>query len=345
MKALGFHEHGGIENLEILDLDRPSPGDGEALLRVEAAALNRLDLFVLGGIPGIELEMPHVGGSDTCGVVEETGDGVTDLKEGDRVVLYPSMSCGDCRFCEKGEVSMCRRHHLTGEHTPGVFREYAAFEEDRLWKVPEHVDIDSTGLAAAPLTFLTAWRMLVTRGDLVAGEDVLVVGAGGGVNVAALQIAKHAGADATVVAGGAEKAKRAQGLGADATVDYTEDEDWHKTLLSQRDGRGFDVVVDNVGDATWQQSMKAAARGGRVVCVGGTTGYNPPAGLNYLFWKQLDIRGSTMGNPREFDAVMNKIFEGELDPVVDQVRPLEDGAGAYEAMEEGDHFGKIVLRP
>lgn len=345
MKALGFHEHGGVDQLEVLEMDRPTPDEGEALVRVEAAAMNRLDLFVLGGIPGIDLEMPHVGGADMAGVVEETGPGVTDLEEGDRVVLYPSMSCGDCRFCARGEVPMCRQHHLTGEHTRGTFREYATFEAGRLLKVPDHVDIDPSGLAAAPLTFLTAWRMLVTRGRIEVGEDVLVVGSGGGVNIASLQIAERAGCDVTVVAGGAEKAKRAEGLGADATVDYTEDGDWHKTLLSHRDGRGFDVVVDNVGETTWQRSLKAAARGGRVLVVGGTTGYNPPAGINYLFWKQIDVRGSTMGTPQEFEDVMDQVFHGDLTPVVDRVVPLEEGARAYEAMEAGDHFGKIVLRP
>lgn len=343
MKALGFHEHGGLENLELLDLDAPSPGPGEARVRVEAAALNRLDLFVLKGWPGLDLEKPHVGGSDMVGVVEDVGEDVEDLAEGDRVVLYPSLSCGACRFCEEGEVSLCREHRLVGEHERGTLAEEVVLPAANLFKVPEDTPLGTEQLAAAPLTFLTAWRMLVTRGALQAGEDVLVVGAGGGVNTAAVQIADHAGADVTVVSGGAEKAKRVRDLGAVDTVDYTQVEDWHKELLSRRGGDGFDVVVDNVGEATWTKSLKACARGGRVLVVGGTTGYNPPAGLNYLFWKQIDVRGSTMGTRREFRTVMDLVFDGTLEPQVARAFPLDEGAEAYRFLREGGGFGNVVV--
>lgn len=343
VKAVGFREHGGLEQVEVLQVDVPDPGPGEARVRVEASALNHLDLFVLQGWPGLELEMPHVGGSDMAGVVEEVGEDVGDVAPGDPVVLYPSVSCGACRFCARGEVPMCRAHRLIGEHQRGTLAEEVVVPAANLRTRPEGFPAEDA--AAAALAGLTAWRMLLTRGRLRAGESVLVVGSGGGVNTMAVQIARFAGARVTVVAGGEEKTKRARALGAHETVDYTEEEDWHRMLLSRRDGRGFDLVVDNVGKATWLKSLKACARGGRVVTVGGTTGYDPSAGLNYVFWKQLDILGSTMGTPQEFDQVMDHVYRGDLDAVVDRQLPLEEGPGGYRALEEGDVFGKVVVTP
>ncbi|MEA3199081.1 MAG: hypothetical protein QOE90_509 [Thermoplasmata archaeon] len=341
MKALGFHEHGDLANLRVLDLPTPEPGPGEVRIRAHAAALNRLDLFVLKGWKGLELSKPHVGGSDAAGVVEKVGPGVADWKPGDRVVVWASLSCGHCAMCRKGEVSLCREHRLIGEHARGVFAEHAVVPAANLKRVPDGFPFE--GAAAASLVFLTAWRMLVTRAQLRAGESVCVVGAGGGVNTAAIQIAKLAGAAPVIVVGTSEgKLKLARSLGADHGI--LASADWAREVSRLTDKRGADVVVDNVGAATWSRSLRAAARGGRIVTVGGTTGYDFPMEVNQVFWKQLAILGSTMGTRAEFDAVMDLVFAGRLKAIVDEVFPLERGAEAYARLAKGDAAGKVVLR-
>lgn len=340
MRALGFHEHGDVSDLRLLDLPVPEPGPGEVRVRIHHAALNRLDLFVLKGWKGLELPKPHVGGSDGAGVVDAVGPGVTGWARGDRVVLYASLSCGACHQCRRGEVSLCAKHHLIGEHERGVFAEYAVVPAANLLRVPEGVPLRDA--AAASLVFLTAWRMLVTRARLRAGESVLVVGAGGGVNTAAIQIAKLAGASPVLVVGtSAEKLALAKEHGADHLLPA--DSAWEKEASRLTGKRGADVVVDNVGEATWGKSLRAVARGGRIVTVGGTTGYNPPAEINQVMWKQVDILGSTMGTPEEFRAVMALVFQGRLKAVVDRSFPLEQGVEAYRRLASGKAEGKVVL--
>jgi NADPH2:quinone reductase len=341
MRALGFREHGDLSKLEVLDVPMPEPGPGGVRIRVHAAALNRLDLFVLKGWRGLDLQMPHIGGSDAAGVVEKVGEGVTAWRPGDRVVVWASLSCGHCAMCRKGEVSLCREHRLIGEHTRGVFAEHAVVPAANLKRVPEGFPFEQA--AAASLAFLTAWRMLVTRARLRAGESVLVVGAGGGVNTAAIQIARLAGARPILVVGSTDaKLKAAQALGADHGI--LASAAWEKEVSRLTDKRGADVVVDNVGAATWSKSLRAAARGGRIVTVGGTTGYDFPMEVNQVFWKQLDVLGSTMGTRDEFDAVMDLVFAGRLKAVVDEVFPLERGPDAYRRLSEGKAEGKVVLR-
>jgi NADPH:quinone reductase-like Zn-dependent oxidoreductase len=343
MRALGFTEHGDWRNLKLVELPTPEPGPGEVRVRVRHAALNRLDLFVLKGWKGLELEMPHVGGSDVAGEVDKLGPGATgDWAVGDRVVLYPSTSCGRCEACARGEVSLCLHHRLFGEHRRGGFAEYLVVPAKNLKRVPDGFPLRDA--AAASLVFLTAWRMLVTRGRLRAGESVLVVGAAGGVNTAAIQIAKLAGASPILVtATSSEKGELARKLGADVVLDAKGD--WHKEAFARTGKRGVDVVVDNVGEATWGKSLRAAGRGGRVVVVGGSTGYDPKAELNQIFWKQLSVVGSTMGDPHEFDAVMDLVFAGKLRAVVDEEVPLERGAEAYRRLAEGEAQGKLLVRP
>ncbi len=341
MRALGFHEHGDLSKLQVLDVPAPEPGPGEVRLRVHAAALNRLDLFVLKGWKGLELAKPHVGGSDAAGVVDKVGPGVTAWKPGDRVVVWASLSCGHCAYCRQGEVSLCREHRLIGEHTRGVFAEFAVVPVANLKRVPDGFPLEQA--AAASLAFLTAWRMLVTRARLRAGESVLVVGAGGGVNTAAIQIAKLAGARPIHVVGTSEaKLKAALDLGADHGL--LASTAWEKEIGRLTDRRGVDVVVDNVGAATWSRTLRAAARGGRIVTVGGTTGYDFPMEVNQVFWKQLSILGSTMGTRDEFDTVMDLVFAGRLRAVIDGAFPLERGAEAYRRLAEGGAEGKVVLR-
>lgn len=341
MRALAFTEHGDWRNLRVVELPDPEPGPGEVRVRVRHAALNRLDLFVLKGWRGLELEMPHVGGSDVAGEVEKVGAGVTAWRPGDRVVLYPSTSCGACEWCKRDEVSLCPHHRLIGEHRRGGFAERLVVPARNLKRVPDGFPLRDA--AAASLVFLTAWRMLTTRAKLRAGESVLVVGGAGGVNSAAIQIAKHLGASPVVVVATTEaKQKLASDLGADHTLDAAGD--WHREAFGLTGKRGVDVVVDNVGARTWGKSLRAATRGGRIVTVGGTTGYDPPAEINQVMWKQLTILGSTMGNPREFDEVMGLVFEGKLRAVVDQEFPLEEGPEAYRRLAEGDASGKVLLR-
>ena len=340
MRALGFHEHGDLSNLRLVDLPVPEPGPGEVRVRVQHAALNRLDLFVLKGWKGLELEKPHVGGSDGAGLVDKVGPGVEGFAPGDRVVVYASLSCGRCHLCRRGEVSLCPKHHLVGEHKRGLFAEHAVLPAANLLRVPDGFPLRDA--AAASLVFLTAWRMLVTRAQVRPGESVLVVGAGGGVNTAAIQIAKLAGASPVMVVGtSAEKLALAKAHGADHLLPA--EGAWEKEVSRLTDKRGADVVVDNVGEATWGRSIRAAARGGRIVTVGGTTGYNPPAEINQVMWKQLSILGSTMGTPDEFRTVMSLVFQGRLKAVVDRAFPLDQGADAYRHLASGKAEGKVVL--
>lgn len=342
MKALGFTEHGDWKNLRVVELPVPEPGPGEVRVRVKFAALNRLDLFVLKGWKGLELEKPHVGGSDVAGLVDKAGAGVSGWAHGDRVVVYPSTSCGQCESCRRDEVSMCLNHRLIGEHRRGGFAEYLVVPARNLKRVPDGFPLDQA--AAASLVFLTAWRMLITRARLRAGESVLIVGAGGGVNTAAIQVAKLAGAGPILVtATTKEKGDLARSLGADAIMDARGD--WHKEVHSLTGKRGVDVIVDNVGEATWGKSLRAAARGGRIVTVGGTTGYDPKAELNQVFWKQLSVIGSTMGDPHEFNTAMDLVFEGKLRAVIDARYPLSEGVEAYRRLAEGGAQGKLLVEP
>lgn len=333
VRAFVFTSHGGPEVMRLAQIPEPVPAHGEVVLSVKAAALNRLDLFVRQGWPGLKLAMPHVPASDIAGVTSE----------GERVVVYPDLSCGKCAACLRGDNVICAEHRLIGEHTPGGLAEQVAIPRGNAVPLPAHVSFETA--AAASLTFVTAWRMLKTRAELAPGESVLVVGSGGGVNTAAIQIAKLLGARVTVLAGGPEKAKRALAIGADDVIDYRATPEWARETHKRTAGAGFDVVVDNVGRSTWEKSLKAVARGGRVVTVGGTTGYDPSAGLNYVFWKQISVLGSTMGTRAEYDEVMGHVFEGRLKPVIDRVVPLERAGEAFEALEKGENFGKIVVKP
>lgn len=339
VRALGFHEHGDLSKLQLLDLPVPEPGPGEVRIKVAYAALNRLDLFVLKGWKGLELPKPHVGGSDGAGTIDALGPGVTGWRVGDRVVVFPSLSCGKCAYCERGEVSLCPKHHLIGEHEGGFAKEFALAPAANLKRVPDGYPLRDA--AAAALTAVTAWRMM-RRARLARGETVLVVGGAGGVNTMAIQIAKNAGARVIATATSEEKAAVAKELGAQTVLAAASD--WHKEVFRLTGGQGADVVVDNVGEATWGKSIRAAARGGRIVTVGGTTGYNPPAEINQVMWKQLEIVGSTMGSRAEFETAMDEVFAGRLKAVVDEEFPLERGAEAYRRLAEGKALGKVVLR-
>jgi len=340
VQAAYIRRHGGPEVLEFGELPDPAPGPGAVRVRIRAAALNHLDIFVRNGLPGVVAALPHVMGSDGAGVIDAAGPGVRTAKPGDEVVLNPGIHCGDCEFCRSGEHSLCASFRILGEHLPGTFAQYVIVPEANAFPKPPGLSWEEA--AAFPLTFLTAWRMLVTKARVRPGETLLIVGIGGGVAVAALQIATLLGMKAYVTSGNPEKLARAKSLGAAAGIDHA-NSDFSREIRKLTGRRGVDVVLDSVGKATWRQSIASAARGGRLLTCGATTGPDPQTDLARIFWNQLTVFGSTMGTLGEF-AAMRKIFEeGKVRPVVDSVRPLERVREAMDALEAKRQFGKIVL--
>jgi NADPH:quinone reductase-like Zn-dependent oxidoreductase len=341
VRAAVFHEHGGPEQIRIEDVPAPVPGPGEVRIEVRAAAMNHLDLWARRGI-GLEMSMPHIGGSDIAGVVAELGPGAIGATLGERVVVNPSLWCGHCDACVRGEESMCATYRILGEHTDGGFAEQVVVPAANVYPLPPEISFEVA--AALPVSYQTAWRALVTRARLRPGEDVLVLGASGGTAIAAIQIAKLMGARVFAVTHGAEKVERVRALGADVVYDRGE-VDFSRAVYRDTGKRGVDVVVENVGEATWQGSVRALARGGRLVTYGATTGPNAVTDLRVLFWKQLEIIGTTMASRAEFEAMLKVALRGELTPVIDRVMPLEQAREAHELLEAGEHFGKIVLVP
>ena len=340
MKAVLFHTHGGPGVLQYTDISTPSPGPGEVLVHLKAAALNRMDLWIREGWPGIKLAYPHISGADGAGEIADLGEGIDEWKVGERVVINPSLHCGMCESCVAGEDNLCSRWALLGETVRGTLAEYVAVSRRNLLSLPN--GFDEHKAVAAALVYQTAWHSLITRGGLRPGETVLVVGASGGVNTAAIQIAKMAGAVVYVVGSCAEKLALAESLGADYLIDRSKDENWSKAVFQLTDRRGVDVVVDNVG-TTYLQSFRAARKGGRILTVGNTGGPKFEIDNRYIFSKHLSIIGSTMSNRRDFIRVMGLVFAGKLQPVVDRTFPLSETRAAEEYLERGEQKGKITL--
>jgi len=340
MKAVFFRRHGGNEVLEYGDWPDPAPGPGEVVVGIRAAAMNRLDLFVRDGIPGVPL--PQVPGADGAGVVEAAGAGVSGLTPGDRVLIQPGLFCGVCEFCRSGEQSLCVKFRIVGEHGPGTFAEKAVVPGVNLFPIPAGFSFEEA--AAFPLAYQTAWRMIVGRGRVRPGDTVLIHGIGGGVGWAALEIAVLCGARVIATTSGPEKAREARAAGASLVVDYKV-EDVGEVVRRETAKRGVDVVVDSVGEKTWLKSLKAVRRGGKIVTCGATSGPNPAEEIRLIYWKQISILGSTMANDSEFRALLAAVGSGRLKPRIDQVLPLSRAAEAYRLLEEGRQFGKIVLVP
>jgi len=341
MKAVYFREHGTLANVEYGDLPTPTIAADEVLLDVKAVALNRLDLWVLEGWRGLNLKMPHVMGSDGAGVIAAVGENVRDFAVGDRVAVNPTISCGRCTFCLSGRDHMCDHFAIFGEHEDGFMAEQTAVPARNLLKLPE--DTSFAAAAAASLVYVTAWHSLIERGGLQAGESVLIVGAGGGVNSASIQIAKMAGASTVYVVGSdAEKCELARELGADVTINRSE-EDWGKVIFKATARQGVDIVIDNVGAATYAMSLRALKKGGRLITVGNSSGATFDFDNRYMFGKHLSVIGSTMGPCGDYEKVMGLVFNGRLSPVIDSITPLAEAKTALQRLQDGDVRGKLVL--
>ena len=341
MKVVLFRAHGGPEVLEFTDFPTPQPKPDEALIRLHAAALNRMDVMVRNGWPGLKLGLPHINGADGAGeVVAINASSSGDIKIGDHVVINANLGCGQCEYCLQGKDNLCRDWHLLGETVRGTYAEYVALPLKQLYRLP--VDFDYHQAAAAALVYQTAWHSLVKRGCLQRGETVLIVGAGGGVNTASIQIAKYISAQVIVVGSDAKKLERAESIGADVLIDRSKEEDWSKTVFLATNKRGVDVVVDNVG-ATFMQSLRALRKGGRLLTVGNSAGPKVEIDNRYMFAKHLSIIGSTMSTLEDFKEVMDLVVAGKLKPIIDKTYPLRDAALAQERLWKNENFGKITL--
>jgi NADPH:quinone reductase-like Zn-dependent oxidoreductase len=339
MKAVRFHGHGGPEVLRYEDAPDPDLAPGEVLVRVRACALNHLDLWTRRGLPRVTIPMPHIAGSDVAG--EIVAAAAPDVGLGRRVMLQPGVSCGRCAACLSGKDNECPRYEVLGSlNHPGGYAEFVKVPVQNLIPIPD--EIDFVHAAAFPLTFLTAWHMLMTRAQLKRGEDVLVLAAGSGVGQAAIQVAFLHGARVFATAGSDEKLERARGLGAYEVIHHHR-QDIAEEIRRLTNRRGVDVVIEHVGEATWAKSVRALARGGRLVTCGATTGPNGALDLQALFARRLTIHGSFMGTKGELMRATRFFFAGHLKPVIDRTFPLADAAAAHARMDTSGQFGKIVL--
>ncbi|MEO8879716.1 MAG: zinc-binding dehydrogenase [Gemmatimonadaceae bacterium] len=343
MRALTVSAYGGLEQLQVVaDLPIPAMTSPTSVrVRMHAVALNHLDLFVLGGLPGMTPKPNWIVCADGAGVVDAVGDAVTALAPGDRVMINPGVSDRSCDFCLAGEQSLCEHYKMLGEHLPGTAAEYVVIDAANLRRVPAGISWEQA--AAFTLATLTAWRLVVTRARLQPGETMLIWGIGGGVAIAALQIAKGIGARVWVTSGSDGKLARARELGADETFNHRTG-DVVKEIRERNGKRGVHVVLDDVGEATWEHSLRVLGRGGRLVTCGATSGPMVQTDVRKLFWHQWTIMGSTMGNDRELDAIVQQLGDGALLPPIDAVFPLDDARAAYARLSHGDQFGKIVIR-
>lgn len=340
LQAAVFHENGGPEVLAVENMPTPVPAPGEVGIRVEASSLNHLDLWMRRGLP-IEIPMPHIGGSDIAGTVDELGPGVHGSWLGKRVVVDPSLNY-DWYELARGAGGHSAPLQIIGEHTQGGFAEYAVAPSANLVEIPDGVSSDVA--AAAALAGVTAWHGLFSRGRLRPGERVLITGASGGVATMAVQYARAAGAEVFAVTSSVERVRRVAGLGAHHVFDRTTT-NWPKEVYRATGKRGVDLCLDSVGEAIWSDLVRALAVGGRLVSFGATTGAAGAVDIRLLFWRQLTVMGSTMGTPAEFREAMHLVFSGAVAPPIHDVLPLSQVRRAHELLEAGNVFGKIVLNP
>jgi NADPH:quinone reductase-like Zn-dependent oxidoreductase len=341
MKAVVFYQCGDASQIKVADVPEPNVGPGQVLIREHASAFNHVDLWALHGPADDSYHFPVWTGSDIAGVIEQLAPDVTDWSVGDAVVVNPSLSCGRCERCSEGEVSQCDQYDILGIAGNGGNAEYVVASADKLLRIPPGFDFVIA--AAGPLAYQTAWRAVVKRAKLQKGEDVLVLGASGGVAVAAIQISKMLGARVFAITSSAEKMEKVRLAGADFALDRKASNPFEE-VRRLTNGRGVDLVVENVGTITWGESQNILRKAGRLVTYGRTTGREAVTNLSLLFWNEQTLIGSTMGSLTDFREVMELIFHGMITPVIDSVYPLEEAAEAYARYERGEQFGKIVLR-
>lgn len=341
MKAAVFHQCGDASQIQIEEVPEPQIGAGQALIRVHASAFNHLELWALHGPADDSYRFPMWTGSDIAGIIERLAPGVTGWSVGDAVVVNPSLSCGKCERCLEGEVSQCDEYDILGSGGEGGNAEFVAANADKLMRMPDGFDFVKA--AAAPLAYQTAWRALVKRAKLQKGEDVLILGASGGVAAAGIQISKMLGARVFAVTSSAEKMQKAQEAGADVALNRKASNPFEE-VRRLTNGRGVDLVVENVGASTWGESQRILRKGGRIVTYGRTTGREAVTNLSLLFWNEQTHIGSTMGSLTDFREVMELVFNGTINPIIDSVYPLEEARQAYARYERGGQFGKIVLK-
>lgn len=341
MRALTLTATGGLAHLSLQDLPDPAAvAPEDVLVRIHTAAVNRLDLWVVEGLPGIRYQFPHVLGADGAGTVVSTGSAVQGLAAGDRVMINPGIACGRCEWCRAGDQPLCPSFGVLGEHLPGTIAEYVVVPARNLLPVP--AGFSWAEAAAFPLATLTAWRMLMTRARLLPGETVLIWGIGGGVALAALAIARLAGARVIVTSRSEEKLARARALGAEHTL-HQVSQNVAKEVRALTGKRGAEVVVDTIGVETWEQSLRCLARKGRLVTCGATSGPIVSTDVRKLFWYQWSIMGSTMGSDAEFAAIARLAERGSLRPELDRSYPLAEAGAAFARLSRSEQFGKIVI--
>lgn len=342
MKAIAFRQHGGPEVLEMTELPTPEPKAREVRVTVKAVALNHLDVWVRKGWPGLKLELPHVLGSDIAGVVDAVGAEVGDLKPGTEVLVNPGLSCGACEKCLSGEDVLCRYYAILGEHTRGGYAEYVCVPRQNILPKPKALSFEEA--ACLPLTFLTAWHMLMSRAQLKPGETVLIHAAGSGVGSAGVQIAKLAGARVIATASTQEKLDKAKALGADVLINYAQ-QDFLEEVKKVTQRKMVDVVFEHVGASTWDKSVSCLPKGGRLVTCGATSGPDVKIDLRVLFYKSISLLGSTMGSKGELFRILELVEAGKLKPVLDRVLPLASAAEAHGLLSDRKTFGNVVLTP
>ncbi len=341
MKAVRFHRHGGPDVLQYEDAPDPVPSSDEALVRVKACALNHLDLWARNGLPNVQIPLPHISGSDIAGVVEWVPPEEKEFKRGDEVIVNPGIGCGRCDRCLIGKDNQCRYYTIIGYGVDGGYAELVKVPRTNLIRKPEGMGFEEA--ASFPLVSLTAYHMLVTKAGVGAGDTVLVLAGNSGVGSAAIQVAKLHGAEVIATAGDAEKMERAKQLGADHTIDHYK-QDVLAEVRRITGKRGVDVVVEHVGKATWDGSVKALAKGGRLVLCGATTGAEVVTDLRYVYNRELTVYGSFMASKGDLLKVVELFKARKLRTVVDSVFPLERAGEAQQKMESSKHFGKIVLK-
>lgn len=340
MKAAYFEAHGGLDVLKVGDLPAPALNPGDVRIKVKAAALNHLDLFVREGWPGLKLSLPHIGGTDVAGIVTEVASNVTSVKVGAEVLVNPGLnfSAGP-----DGHLVIPPNVSIVGETRWGGLAEECVVPATHVVPKPDTMSWEKA--AALPLAAITAMQMIKRKGRVKTGDRVLVIGAGGGVAIMAIQIAKALGAWVCATTGGPEKVAKVKQLGVNHVIDYKADPNWSKSAFLATDKKGFDVIIDSVGEATFKESVRLLGLGGRLVTCGATTGPAGEMDLRLIFWKQLSILGSTMGIPQDLTDALKMWQQGKLEPIIDSVFPLENVREAQERLHQAGQFGKIVLTP